>query len=182
MYWKILYSFFTIAKSRNGWCIPHPGWCISNPLENRINRDVLHTIRDVLYKYATPKALRSRKYGSQVPNLASRVATSQLKEPRVMPDLARVTRIFNCANNFWVGYLHCYIEDGQLFHKNSYSQTKTFVHFHSKYLNKIIRKNPQIKSLDRTSAEKKPCKLCCSNFQNRAVAKKRAVAVLKTVP
>ena len=37
-----------------------------------------------MYKYATPKALRSRKYGSQVPNLASRVATSQLKEPRVL--------------------------------------------------------------------------------------------------
>ena len=95
-----------------GWYIPHPGRCISNPLENRTNRDVLHTNRDVLYKYATPKALRSIKYGSRVPNLASRVATSQLKEPRVMPDLAQRTRIFNCANNFWVGYLHCYIEDG----------------------------------------------------------------------
>ena len=66
----------------------------------------------VLYKYATPKALRSRKYGSRVPNLASRVATSQLKEPRVMPDLARVTRIFNYSNNFGVEYLHCYREDG----------------------------------------------------------------------
>ena len=133
-----------------GWYIPHPGRCISNPLENRTNRDVLHTIRDVLYKYATPKALRSRKYGSQVPNLASRVATSQLKEPRVMPDLARVTRIFNCANNFWVGYLHCYIEDGRQFHEISYSQTKTFVHFHSKYLTKIIKKKStdQITSKD----------------------------------
>ena len=136
-----------------GWCIPHPGRCISNPLENRTNCDVLHTNRDVLYKYATPKALRSRKYGSRVPNLASRVATSQLKEPRVMPDLARVTCIFNCANNFWVGYLHCYIEDGRQFHEISYSQTKTFVHFHSKYLTKII-KNLLIKSLQKTCAEK----------------------------
>ena len=122
-----------------GWYIPHPGRCISNPLENRTNRDVLHTILDVLYKYATPKALRSRKYGSQVPNLASRVATSQLKEPRVMP-LTRVTRIFNCANNFWVGYLHCYIEDSQQFLENSYSETQTFVHFYSKYHNKIMKK------------------------------------------
>jgi len=31
-----------------GWYIPHPGRCISNPLENRTNRDVLHTIHDVL--------------------------------------------------------------------------------------------------------------------------------------
>ena len=38
-----------------------------------------------------PKALSSWKYWSRVPNLASRVATSQLKEPRVMQKLARVT-------------------------------------------------------------------------------------------
>ena len=134
-----------------------------------------------VYKYSTPKALSSWKYGSRVPNLASRVATSQLKEPRVMPDLARVTRIFNCANNFWVGYLHCYIEDGRQFHEISYSQTKTFVHFHSKYLTKIIKKIHSSNHFKRL-AQKKTWKLCCSNFQNRAVAKKRAVAVLKTVP
>ena len=54
-----------------------------------------------------------------MPNLASRVATSQLKEPRVMPDLARVTRIFNYSNNFGVEYLHCYREDGNFSNSTS---------------------------------------------------------------